>query len=83
MLSRLDINFWKLSQHQWWLSPGTSMVTTAKNIGDVQVTVFAIILVWMCICCVSSEAALTCDLRMLFCCHDVDGYWQWDDWFHN
>ena len=25
----------------------------------------------MCICCVSSEAALTCDLRMLFCCHDV------------
>jgi hypothetical protein len=78
MLSKLDNSFWELSQHQWWLSPGTSMVSTARNTSDVQVTAVAIIAGY----CVSSEAALTCDLRMLFCCHDVDGHWQWDDWFH-
>jgi len=83
MVSRLDINFWEVSQYQWWLSAGTSMVTTARNTSDVQVTTVAIISEWMCVCCVSSEAALICDLRMPFCCHDVDGHWQWDDLFHN
>lgn len=46
------------------------MVSTARNTSDVQVTAVAIIAGY----CVSSEAALTCDLRMLFCCHDVDGH---------
>ena len=65
-LSRLYINFWKLSQHQWWLSPGTSMLTTARNTGDIQVTMVAMISVWVCIYWVSSETALTCDWECCF-----------------
>jgi hypothetical protein len=50
------------------------MITAARNTGDVQVTGVAIISERVCIWCVSSEAGLTCDFRMLFCCHDVDGH---------
>jgi hypothetical protein len=50
------------------------MVTTARNTGDVQVTGVAVISERVCIWCVSSGDALTYDLRMLFCCHHVDGH---------
>lgn len=49
MLSKLDINFWELSQHQWWLSPGNSMITAARNTGDVQVTGVAVISECVCV----------------------------------
>jgi len=42
------------------------MVTRARNTNDLQVTAVAIISECVCICCVSSESALTCDFRE--CC---------------